>query len=232
MENRRILWPRIIAEFLAILAGVTLALLADDWRDYRNDRADERLALEEIADDLATDSVELAAQLGKTLSTDQAVLWLLRHLGEDLPNDSVMAHYSPLHFYASYEQVRSGFAGLRDAGRLSIIQDATLRRDLVQYYEVTQPYMTQFYEMYMHTYTNLRDASAPHLRMVPDSVGDTFRSSFSFRFERPWREVSSDKSLVYRIEMMGHLASVFALRIGPALEANSHLRGRIHGTLQ
>jgi hypothetical protein len=65
MSKGQIPWARVFAEFLAILAGVTVALPADDWRDYRNDRSGERVALEEILRDLETDSLELAAQHGR-----------------------------------------------------------------------------------------------------------------------------------------------------------------------
>ena len=232
MENRRIHWPRVLAEFFAILAGVTLALLADDWREYRNDRVDEGLALEEIAADLEADSVHLALLFEKAQATDQSVLWLLRHLEEDLPEDSVMARYAPLHYFRSYAPVRSGYDGLMDSGRLPIIRDHSLRRQIVDYDEVEQPSTVFYFDWYMHTYEYLRDTAAPHLRMVPDPVGESFRASFEFHFVRPWSEVSSDYSHVYRIEMMGHLMSAFAYRLGPTIGANSELRRLILGSLR
>ena len=47
---------RPLAEFIAIFAGVTLSLFADDWRQARNDGRDEVTALELIHADLVQDS--------------------------------------------------------------------------------------------------------------------------------------------------------------------------------
>ncbi len=48
-------WKRLIAEFVAITAGVFLGLLADDYRDFRMDRESEKEYLQLLAEDLNRD---------------------------------------------------------------------------------------------------------------------------------------------------------------------------------
>ena len=52
-------WKKIVAEFLAIFTGVVLGLLANNWRQTRQDRVQESFALQEIVSDLQADSAEL-----------------------------------------------------------------------------------------------------------------------------------------------------------------------------
>ena len=59
MARTAIPWFRVGVEFLVIFAGITLSLLADDWRQERGERALEDIALREIAADLAADMSEL-----------------------------------------------------------------------------------------------------------------------------------------------------------------------------
>ena len=45
MGDQRVPWKRVTAEFLAIFAGVSLSLVADDWRQARVDAAREETLL-------------------------------------------------------------------------------------------------------------------------------------------------------------------------------------------
>jgi len=231
MAKKQIPWGRILAEFFVVLFGVTVALLADDWREFRNDRRQENIALQEVLADLRTDSTELATQLRNQRSDEAAALWALRHLEEDLPGDSVWGMVSDLYLYAAYEQVSSGYKGLRDSGRLSILHDPELKRQIVLYYEVTQPYLWHWYDQWWEAYGELNDGSAPYLRMVPNESGDRLRGNFETRFVRPWREISRDHRQVFRVERIGIIASVFANRIESKLEENGELQRRVREAL-
>lgn len=116
MALKQIPWGRVTAEFIAILAGVTIALLADDWRDSRNDRAEEKTALEEVMTDLEADSVDLATQGRMLRRTEEAALWLLRRTQDHPPPDSINRRVTRLFFYATYEPLSAGYTGLRDSG--------------------------------------------------------------------------------------------------------------------
>jgi hypothetical protein len=227
MASTKVPWSRITAEFIAILAGVTLALLSDDWREYRGDREDERLALQEITSDLETDSVQLADLQEGMQRTEQAVLWMLRNLSAPLLEDSVIRGVSPAWSDLEYEQVRSGYGALMNSGKLSIIRDPQIRRGMVEYYEGTQPYMRQRYEAYMTVLDEVYDAWGAHIGAVPDSTGDVFREAVNTTLLHSWEEISRDNRLVFKMTQIGSWASGFALRVPPVLKANSDLRALI-----
>lgn len=64
MPGSQTWWRRPLAEFLAIFAGVSLSLLADDWRDHRADARAGVAALHLIAADLVRDSTEIEGGRG------------------------------------------------------------------------------------------------------------------------------------------------------------------------
>jgi hypothetical protein len=226
MDNKSIPWIRIAVEFIVVLAGLTFALLFVDWRE---DRSAESLALQEIVADLEADSVELAAQFNRTQRTQEAVLWILRNRESNLPGDSIFRRTNILNYYTSYEQVSAGYRGLRESGRLSIIRDPELRRQLIQYYEITQPYMKQFYDMYMVAYKEFGEAAAPYVRLVPNPTGDVFVQNFEPHYVRPWREANADYRYIHKVEMIGAIASQFGIRVEPVLATNSELRAAVRG---
>ena len=232
MKNKRIPWARVAAEFIAILAGVTLAFLADDWREFRWERVDERLALQELLADLEADSLRLSAQLQSHRQVDAAVLWALGHIEHELPPDTVLSRLRPLFYYTSYVPVSPAYRGLRDSGKLPIIRNATLRREVVEYYEVTQPNMKSFFDRYLVGYDKFKETTAPYIRLIPDSGAVTFRGSFRSEMVRPWREMREDHDFLYRTENLGGIVSTFALRIEPALTRNSEIRRHIREVLE
>ena len=53
-------WKYGVSELLIVLAGVLIALYADDWRQERADREVEQSLLERLAFDLVADATDLA----------------------------------------------------------------------------------------------------------------------------------------------------------------------------
>jgi hypothetical protein len=226
--TKHVPWTRIIAEFIAILAGVTVALLADDWRAYRSDRDSERAALEEILRDLEADSAELVSQRRRMRLQNEAALWAQANFGADVPEDSALIHYSRLFTYALYQPVRSGYLGLRDSGDLTLILDRDLRQGVVHYYEVTQPYMLQFDSRYWPTRDAFVEVATRDVLLVGDtSAKEIFPSGFGYELRRPWREFSRDFEFRNRLMHFGAYASNWGVRIGQVLERNRELRDRV-----
>jgi hypothetical protein len=207
------------------------AVLVAGFLQANADLADERTALQMILSDLETDSVELTAQLSRGHRTEQAVLWLLRNINRDVPVDSVLGGMSTLFYYTSYEQVRVGYLNLLNAGRLTVIRDGDLRQDVVDYYELTQPYMWQFHEKYMVSYKELNDITKPYIRMIPEPEGDIFNQNFHMEMVRPWAEMKADYRFLAGLENIGAVGSQFGIRLGPALEHNAELRSAIRAEL-
>ena len=228
MDSRPSFWTRMGVEFVVVLAGVCLALLFIEWRE---DRADGKEALQEILADLEADSVGLAGQIRMTSRTEERVLWLLRNRDSDLPGDSIFRGTGILNYYSHYEQVTAGYEGLKGSGRLSIVRDPELRRQLIRYYENTQPYMMEFHDMYMRAHWDFSEAQAGYVRIVPDPTGEVLNQNFEFHYVRPWSEANADDLFMRRIELMGAIASQFGIRLEPALASNAELRAAIQEAL-
>ena len=59
-------WGRLAAEFVVIVAGVLVALAADDYRDRVNDRRLERESLRQVLRDLEIDREDISPMLEQT----------------------------------------------------------------------------------------------------------------------------------------------------------------------
>ncbi|MBT8396683.1 MAG: hypothetical protein HKO65_16455 [Gemmatimonadetes bacterium] len=193
------------------------------------DQADERTALQMILADLETDSVEMTAVRNRGQATDERVLWILRNM--DAPQDSIRPRLMNLFYYTSYQQVRTGYDNLLNAGRLTVITHPELRQELVRYYEVTHPYMWEFYEMYMTVYREFKETTAPYLFMGAEREGEALRTSYTMEWVRPWSEMKSDPHFRYKLSEIGVGGSQFAFRLDSVLETNAELRATIQAEM-
>lgn len=217
--------PKALPFFLAL----TFLAVGVGFVQTAHDQADERTALQMILADLQTDSVELTAVLNRGHTAERAVLWTLRNM--DMPQDSILAGLTPLFYYTSYQQVQAGYRNLLNAGRLTVIGDAELRQALVDYYEVTMPYMWEFYAMYMEVYREFKESTAPYIFGEAQPDGDVLVRSFRMEWVRPWSEMRSDPLFRYKLTEIGAAGSQFAVRLEPALERNAELRAAIQAEL-
>jgi hypothetical protein len=127
------------AEFLVIFLGVSLSLLADDWRQGRDTHAAERVALEELRADLLADSALLELLVSRVDSTDLSVVWLRRHLADGVQPDSVLWHMRNVGFGNPFQANNITYSGLRASGRLALLQDPEIRQGIARYYELLLP---------------------------------------------------------------------------------------------
>lgn len=212
--------------FVLVLMGVVMVV---GFVQVSVDQADERTALQMILADLQTDSAEMAGVRGRGLATDQRVLWILRNM--DAPQDSIRPRLINLFYYNSYQQVRAGYDNLLNAGRLTVISDPELRQSLVRYYEVTHPYMWEFYDMYMEIYKEFKESTAPFIVFDVEPEGETFRTSFRTEWVRPWSEMRADQHFRYKLTEIGGAGAQFSYRLESVLERNGELRAAIQAEL-
>lgn len=234
-DVRRIPWVRLVAEFGVIFLGVTLSLLADDWRQSRTDRADERMALEELLADLEADSADMGGLRGGAEGDAKAALWIYQGLGEnDVDPDSLSANLRTIYNWYVYSATRATYAGLRSTGRLTLIQDDQLRRKVTTYYEERQPLITGFYETSGDVWRTLREAFARDVEWNLGERAETFSSGAAYirmRLKRPWSEMPTDPLLRHHLEIFGILAEVIAMTSAQVLGENADLRASIQHAL-
>ena len=219
---------RVLAEFVIIFLGVTLGLLADDWRQTRGDLEAERLALGELLVDLDADSVELEVLRARGQSWDRGALWVLTSPEAGIPSDTIGSRVRRLMLITYMQQVRSTYVGLVGAGRLGLIRDAALRRQIVDYYEVDQPYM-RVSSPTGRTRSgkppaNTSPATSPNPHLIPLlRSGPWNRTKWSVRGPRS-RPIPKPG---IRLEALGTVGANWAARIDPILVRNGALQEAI-----
>lgn len=133
-------WKRLLIEFVVITAGVYLGLLADNYREFRQDRQAEQEYLQLIAADLNRDR-EILVALRKRIerkSTRAQEISMSRDERNWSP-DSIEKALTELVFTVGYDAQSSTYRGLRDSAQLRLITSPALRARLASYFEVHQP---------------------------------------------------------------------------------------------
>ena len=227
MEKPSLPWKRITAEFLIIFAGVTLSLAADDWRQAREERSSEIGFLHALEEDLTADSVNLARMKYRMESYDETALWLERRLdGPDLPPDSLET-VRRLLFRTFFRPVASAYVSLKAGGQMSLIQDAELRRMIVEYYEVQQPYMAGFNSSVENDYARWETSMQKYFRLSPADSVDSFWPMPPIKTTQAWRTLAEDEEARAHLGTLGLGAANWALRINGVIEENVALRGAL-----
>lgn len=131
---RRLDWTAIAVEFVLLVAGVFLGIQVSNWNAALIEKREARASMQRLEDDLRL-SVRLT-QSGIHSMTDIArrsdlVYYRLRDcsLPENERDDFASGLYG-LGKILSARLVRTTFDELRDSGRLGLIGDADLRREL------------------------------------------------------------------------------------------------------
>jgi hypothetical protein len=137
MPDGRSKVPRVVGDFLLIVVGVLAALAADSWMDRSRDAFLERRYLAELSRALTSDTSEIRASIAhSTQRTADAgkVLHVLRGSGSvgDV-GEFVVAVYLAGQFNIP-ESETAVFDELLSSGRLLLLQDVDLRRELIAYY--------------------------------------------------------------------------------------------------
>ncbi len=227
MKLRPIAWPRIVTEFLVIFLGVSLSLAGDNWRQQREDRIAERGSFLELLADLSADSIELSTMQRRMHGWDQSALVLAKiGAGLEETQDSVLLrHFVRLMMFDLYQPVSSAYIGLKQGGQLGLIQDPSLRRQVVDYYEVRQPYMLQFDALLREAHSRLRFMMQRHaVFAVTDSLESFWPFAYRTAFLTSRDALLKEEGLRGAVDYVGILAGNWAARIENVLEANAELR--------
>jgi hypothetical protein len=137
-NSPRIAWPRLGAEAVIIIASILLALGVDEWREEKRDRELESEYLVRLLEDLEANEAILTVQRrgDVTKVANARAIYPLVSDGnwDDLDKTiAITASYnaSPA---ATPNWVDDTFEELKSTGRLGLIQNANIRRNLLAYY--------------------------------------------------------------------------------------------------
>lgn len=234
-SRARLLWLRFATEFGVIFLGVTLGLLADDWRLSREDRQDEARALSEFLADLEADSSSLSGLQMNLDIHDTSGMWVHQHLDDfESDPDSAALMLLAIFEWEAYQAPQATYAGLRSSARLALIRDPNLRRGLTHYYEERQPHLIQYYEAYNALWVDFRRAISRDVRFSYSPQAKSF-SEFQgaeLLLTTPWADFPTDPMVRYYIDEMGVLAAIASVAIAEAQVENARLRAAIRSQLR
>ena len=225
MERKRSL-QRLSLEALAIFLGVSGGFLADDYRDYRNDRQEELEILAEMLDDLALDSADLAPVLQKSVSRLQRMTWLINEARQPgVSNESIVAvlDAQAADRFLSFEAVSFTYSSLRSTGGLGLIRDRRLRRAIVLYFEDFQPVTKERNRRAIDAELEWWDRLSEYVDFAPV---DDLRTYPSVR-DVDHRALLNDANVRWATVALGNWSENEAGLIGSMLEMNHELAEQI-----
>ena len=175
-------------EFLAIFLGVTLSLMADDWRSSREDRDQEATILSALVSNFSMQSIRnlngYGTGCGSGISRGRVSMQADRLR---TPCRSVDEYFRPMFFYRTDTDLSpTAYVNLREGGRLPLIDDAELRSAITAYYEIEQDYMIQFYEIVQETCFLWRRVAFRHVQIVPAELPGSFFPPDRFDYRTSW----------------------------------------------
>lgn len=134
-------WGKVLLEVLIVVVGIFIGLQVDDWNQARIDRADINTYMQRIQQDLATD-LDFFAYLSGEAARKRIALATLKQLIENEPPADTNADefFDSLQFSSTigfeFPEVQTvTFLDLQSSGKLSLIKDAELRRELQFYHQ-------------------------------------------------------------------------------------------------
>ena len=161
-------WKKYVFEFISIFLAITLAFLLDRWNDDRKDRIAETKILEEIYNGLERDSLDLANDEKYFKIAFRGIQYFNDIIdGKIVENDSLTTFYFLFSRESIVVQNKSGYESLKSRG-LETIEDDSLRRKIINLYEVDYELARKFNEEYseykfMQNYFHkINDAIAPY----------------------------------------------------------------------
>lgn len=121
-------------EFLTVFLGVSLSLLAENWRQRRAETSAQHNSLAQLYSDLAAEETDMTTNLDNARKGLQAARYLVAGVRGHDP-DSISDALTNLGQCSFFIPYTSEYTALKSSGRLTIIEEASLRQQVVAFYE-------------------------------------------------------------------------------------------------
>lgn len=170
MKKSPLPFKRLVAEGVVIVAGVLLALAADGWMEEREERRLEDVYWAELRADLVQgDSIlgSASAFAVRRLAGAHLVLDAMQgRLSDTVSTESLVYGMSMATGLYSPPVPRDTWDEIVSEGRLSLLQDASLRRDIAAFYRSVE-LLREFHQEWVGYAFPYRRAMA---RLLPPAV--------------------------------------------------------------
>lgn len=159
-------------ELIVVFFGVWLGLLAENFREARQERRDETVSLGRLNQDLERDRTDMAGNLERAREGHAAASWLLRRAdATTVDPDSVGYYLTRLQYVSGLNANTSEYTSLKSSGRVNILRDTDLRQRLTQLYE-SYPFLASLHDADRAEVWAAMDHIAPYVRLgFPEESG-------------------------------------------------------------
>ncbi|HEX6694002.1 MAG TPA: hypothetical protein VF035_04775 [Longimicrobiales bacterium] len=132
-------------ELLIVFLGVSLSLLAENWRQTRADAKSESASLVRLHGDMQLDAQDMRLNASNAETGLEAARWLTANGGTKHSADSVSAMLTNIGVCSFFVPYTSEYTALKSSGRLSLISNDAIREGIVRLYE-EQPFLEWLHE--------------------------------------------------------------------------------------
>lgn len=133
-------WFAVAVELIVVVVGILIALQLDQWADARKERAQERVYLERLRDDLLAEQADARAATRFAENRLEAVD-VLEDMADGSLSDGVDTRQTPWAIetatWRSFPKIRAYVYGeLQSSGQMGLIHNVELRRKLADHYAI------------------------------------------------------------------------------------------------
>jgi len=132
-------FSRFLIEILIIMVGILLSLAFSSWLENRKDRKEEKLALEQIKENLLTDLEQLEEQLElrqRQLAFSQLMLNSIAGDSLSIDQKTFVQGMRYLAITVSFSPNTVTFETLKSTGQLDLIEEKQILENLVGLYQI------------------------------------------------------------------------------------------------
>lgn len=129
-------WFTVVLEILIVVVGIFIGLQVDDWNQTRQDKAIERVYLQELLEDYEADKAALEDSTKRFVEILAAMSALLEQSAletSDWPIDQLNKTFSNIHRMPAFINVDRTFANLTGSGDLRLIRNRNIKNAMAQY---------------------------------------------------------------------------------------------------
>ena len=162
-------------ELLIVFLGVSLSLLAENWRQSRADAKSESASLIRLHGDMQLDAQDMRGNAARAEIGLEAARWLVANSGDTHPADSVSAMLTAIGVCSFFVPYTSEYTALKSSGKLSLISNDAIREGIVRLYE-EQPFLVWLHERDCLMTSDLIDSLVGHFEFaepLPQRRGTT-----------------------------------------------------------
>jgi hypothetical protein len=138
-------WYTILIELFILIAGITLSLALDSWREDRKQMRTEESYLKKLKDDLEYDQVLLQSYHDMRENQLQLVGRLVKHLRgmpPAMPTDSILITFFELARDNKFLPRTATYQTLTSTGQLNLLRDQEIVTALLQLHELEYQFLS------------------------------------------------------------------------------------------